>query len=426
MIDRHAQLDLTGSGSFTLQAYVETPQSIGSLTLYFHSGGGWYAAGAPLPEKGWQTLRFAKISFGVEDHPAGWGKIDGIRIAAWRGEAQSKDTSLRIRRLVATTHDVALVTPTKLSHDQDQSEMQTAHDAAARIAAMLDELGLGSDAVDDAGVLEGALQGRRIAVLPYHPRLSDEAVTALVRFVQSGGKLLVCYTLPPRLATALGFDHADYVPQQRQGQFAEIRFDAPDISGLPQSIRQDSWNITAAQPAGYNARVIGRWYDDAGKATGKAAMLLSDRGALFSHVILGDDHDGKKQLLAAVLGHFWPPLWRQMARRNCMAPGGRAIAAICQKHGAYVIASGDPAAQRLLRAATATLAAAGEQLAAEQFVKSIELAAGATNSWSKRIYDRNRPAGREGRAMWNHSGTGAYPGDWDRSARSCWPKTAST
>ena len=108
---------------------------------------------------------------------------------------------------------------------------------------MLDELGLPCDTLSDAALLDGGLQQRQIAVLAYHPQPSEAAVAALAHFVQSGGKLLVCYVLPPRLGAALGFSDAQYLRQQRPGQFAEIRFQAADIAGLPPSVRQDSWNI---------------------------------------------------------------------------------------------------------------------------------------------------------------------------------------
>ena len=94
----------------------------------------------------------------------------------------------------------------------------------------------------------------------------------------------------------------------------EIRFDAADIPGLPESVRQASWNITIPEPGRPDARVIGYWHDDEGNPTGHAAMLLSDRGAFFSHLVLPDDRPAKKQLLAAVLGKLHPPLWETMAR----------------------------------------------------------------------------------------------------------------
>ena len=93
----------------------------------------------------------------------------------------------------------------------------------------------------------------------------------------------------------------------------EIRFKAPDVVGLPDSVRQRSWNITTAQPVGYHARTIGEWFDDQGQPMDQAAVLLSDRGAFYSHVVLTDDRDQKKQMLAALLGHLAPALWQQMA-----------------------------------------------------------------------------------------------------------------
>jgi uncharacterized lipoprotein YddW (UPF0748 family) len=319
--------------------------------------------------------------------------------------------------LAAITHDVAVLAPGKPPRAADQSELRTARDAAASVSRMLDELGIPVDTVSDKDLLDGVLRERQVVILAYNPYLDEQTAGALSRFVQSGGKLLVCYLLPPRLAAALGFDHAEYVRQQRPGQFAEVRFDAAQLPGMPQSVRQDSWNITAARPAGYHARVIGRWYDQAGQPTRRAALLLSDRGAFFSHLILSDDRQGKKQMLAALLGHFSPPLWRQMARAEIDHAGRVGGFGDFRQAAEWVTANGDAAARRLLDAAAATLAAAREQFARGQFV-AVARSAGRGHEQLAEAYLRAQPVRRrEGRAVWNHSGTGAYPGDWDRSAR---------
>ena len=311
--DRRVQLDLTAPGGFVLEAAVDDPQSIGNLTLYFRSGNGWYAAGSPVAAKGWQTFRFSKISFGTEGHPAGWNKIDGIRLAWWRGPGTDvRDTAVRIRRLAETSQPIAMVLPGKKTFKQE-SEFRSVREAARTIAALLGQLGLGADEIEEDAVGVKSLGRRRVVILPNNPALSNECAEALVRFVNSGGKLIVCYTLNPRLGAALGFGNPNWVGQQRAGQFAEMRLDAGDVAGLPKSVRQASWNITAAEPIGQGARVIGRWYDDTGKPTGQPAVLLSDRGALISHVVLSDDPGGKKRLLAALLGHLEPSLWKQMA-----------------------------------------------------------------------------------------------------------------
>ncbi|NQT37579.1 MAG: hypothetical protein HQ581_08825, partial [Planctomycetes bacterium] len=301
ILDRRVELDLAAAGQFLLDVAVEKPEVAGRVSLYFRSGAGWYSAGGGFLKEGWQTLRFSKASFGVEDEPAGWHKIDGIRISIWRG--QPEDYSIRIGRLRAVWHDVALVIPAAYAHEND-GEIRAALGAAEDVGGMLDELGLGSDAVEDAAIANGALGDRHVAVLAYNPGLSPEAVAALERFVEGGGKLFACYRVPPRLAKLLGIGGMEYFRPEKPGGLAEIRFDAPDVAGLPASVRQASWNITAPEPNRPDARVIGRWYDAEGNPTGRAAMLLSDTGVFFSHLVLTDDRPAKKQLLAALLGQL--------------------------------------------------------------------------------------------------------------------------
>jgi len=414
IIDRGVELDLADVGQFTLEIATDKPEAVGHLSLYFHSGNGWYAAGKGLTKKGWQTLHFSKASFKIEEQPAGWHKIDTIRISAWRGQAV--DAQVRIRRLAALWHDVALVIPAAYAHQEDR-ELKAALDTADRVAGMLHELGLGADAIEDAALVQGALGNRRVAVLSYNPRLGTEAIAALGRFVEGGGKLLLCYQLPTRLGKLLGFDRAKYVPRERPGQFSQIRFEATDIPGLPKAVKQASWNITTAEPVGHNARVIGRWFDAEGKPTGRAAMLLSDRGAFFTHIILTDDRAGKKQLLAAVLGKLHPPLWQQMAQSELDQADKVGHCDGLAQAAAHVKAAGNAKARQQLDTAVELLNAAKKEFAQAAYPRAIELARQAHDTLAD-AYVRGQPSPeREGRAIWNHSGTGAYDGDWERSAR---------
>ena len=172
----------------------------------------------------------------------------------------------------------------------------------------------------------------------------------------------------------MGFSDAQYLRQQRPGQFAEIRFQTAGIAGLPASVQQDSWNILVPRPTGFNARIVGLWYDDTGHATGRAALLLSDRGAFFSHIILPDDREGKKQMLAALLGHFSPPLWRRMAQAQLDRAGRVGHCSNFQETAASVKADGGPEARRILDAAGETLAAARRDFDAGRFVEAASAA----------------------------------------------------
>ncbi len=413
VLDRKVKLDLAMPGEFALEICSSDPQTAGQVTLYFHSGGGWYGSGRGLKEAGWQTLGFSKASFHTEGKPAGWDKIDGIRIAVWR--SQEKDATVQLRRLAARWNDVAVVVPADEAASGD-GELRVAVQSASSMSKMLGDLGLGADTVDEGAVAEGALGHRRVAILAYNPRMREETIAALVRFVADGGKVFACYQLPTPLGAALGFQADKYVRQERPGQFAAIRLEG-DIAGMPAVVRQNSWNIVTAEPAEHGARVVGRWLDEKGEPTGHAALLVSEKGAYFSHILLPGDHEAKLQLLAAVLGRLAPPLWEEMARNRLESLGHVGHVASLDALTAYVRAGKDATAAERLAAAMEAIAAARRQVAEKAYPGAIE-AAGKASELLRDAYVRSEPSRAvEGRAWWNHSGTGAYPGDWERTCR---------
>jgi len=419
--DRQVELDLAAAGGFALELAVQPPEVVGHLSLYFRSGAGWYAAGKSLRQPGWQTLQFSKADFRTEGQPAGWHKIDGIRISIWRGAGQNG--TCRLARLAAVQHPIAVVIPA--GRDRHPSgQTQAARETASRVADMLADLGLGADAVEDADLPSGALGDRQAAVVAYLPRMEPAVLEALEAYVQRGGKLVVCYNLPPRLAKLLGLKNPRYVPQGRSGQFAQVRLEAAEVAGLPRLVRQASWNITTAEPEGYGARVIGWWLDDRGEPTGLPALLLSERGAFFSHILLPDDPEGKKQLLAALLGYLVPPLWAQMAQaavERIGHVGHLADRASVEKFLSESEKALPAEVQKELAHHLARLAEADQKLVAVQATgKGPEVieAARQVHQVLVQAYLAAQPSPqREGRAIWNHSGAGAYEGDWDRTAK---------
>jgi uncharacterized lipoprotein YddW (UPF0748 family) len=182
-------------------------------------------------------------------------------------------------------------------------------------------------------------------------------------------------------------------------------------------MQQNSWNITRAKPVAFNARVIAQWYDDAGKATGQPAMLLSDRGAFFSHIILRQDRDKKKQMLAAVLGHLVPSLWKDMADSALAANSRIGHLEDSNSLVEFLKASQNKDVASHLQEALQNQTLASEKQKAEKFAEVVQLA-GTIHEQLVTAYALAQPSKPvEGRACWNHSGTGAYPGDWDRTAK---------
>ncbi len=325
------------------------------------------------------------------------------------------DDGCRAQAASAQGISVAVVTPAKAASRQ-QREARPAREAAQTITALLEELGVGSETMDEQAVAGGGLGPCRVVILPYNPTLSHAIAAALASFVESGGKVLACYQLNAQLGDALGFGNAKYVRQERRGQFAEMRFDAADIPGLPKSVRQKSWNITLAEPTGHNARVIGRWFDDAGRATQYPAVLVSDRGAFLSHVVLRDDREGKKRLLAALLGRLAPPLWKRMAQRELEQADRAGHCGSAEEVAAYVEKAAAGGGPQLARARQA-LGRAREQFAQGDYGEAVASAQTAHELLVESYLRAADSPPSEGRAVWNHSGLGAYPGDWERSMK---------
>jgi hypothetical protein len=89
--------------------------------------------GAPHP-------RLRQSDFTPEGKPAGWNRIDGIRLSPWKGAA--RDTALVFRRL-ATVEGAALVVVRGTTSCPDAGARAVAAKTAARVSRLLIEAGLG-------------------------------------------------------------------------------------------------------------------------------------------------------------------------------------------------------------------------------------------------------------------------------------------
>ncbi len=408
-IDRKLSLNLAAATSFTIQVMANSDQIDTRVSLYFHSDKGWYSGGTTLTKSGWRTLTFAKDAFSSEENPAEWNKIDQIRISIWRPKNEARDTSFDIKQLEAHWNNTAIIIP-----PADSPEFKATEAVAKRIAQMLLDTGIGSDLIKTDSLRYGSLGNRPIAILPHNPRLDPATLASLDQFVTQGGKILTCYSMSPELGKTLGFKNADYFYEKKSGDFASVQFDNKKIPGMPGKMRQASWNIKTAEPGGHNARVIGHWLDADGNSTGKSAMLISDRGAYFSHIILGDDQGHKKAMLIALLGQLSPQIWKEAADN---------ILSLTEKIGhcqsiaeLEKFVANKPGSAPFSKAKILISDAKNRQKKGNGYGAFV-LAGLARILFTSAYLDSQASPTVEARAFWNHSGTGAYPGDWDRTAR---------
>ena len=380
--DRQVTLDLSAPSGFVLEAAIDNPAAVGGLTLYFRSGSGWYASGKPVGKKGWRTLRFSKGSFNVEGTPTGWDKIDGIRLSAWRplGKDPDGDTNVRFRRLAAVWHDVALIVPIQTDAHTD-ADVTAAKEASNRLELMLDELGVGADLIGEDAAAGGDLGRRRVVVLPSNFTPSDRCIAALAKFVGSGGKLVIysASSVPPRLRAALQLpdDPASAVQENKRGAIFDY-----DVPAHGRDFRNQ---LAALGLANRNESNLRPWRD-------------------------------ARNQLASTLGRLVPSLWKEMAQAELDRAG---------KVGSYEsfsesvdgIAPRTEAAAQQLNRAEIDWKRANDLFAEGAYAQVGEHAQAARDALVRAYLLSAASPTREGRAVWNHTGTGAFPGDWDRSAK---------
>lgn len=410
--DRSVDLDLVRYGSVVFDFYAEDPAPLRGGTLYFRSGNGWYGAGFGI-ERGWNRIRLGKGAFRTEGSPAGWNRVDGIRIAIWK--SRDLDTVCAVDDLHARSESIVVI-----SGRDTGADAQAARETAERIGDLLAAAGVPHGIHSSQDVLAGALRGRRVAIFAYSPGMEREEVERIREFVSGGGRIIIFYTLRNEIATLLGLSDTAYRSRGRPGQFEAVVFDTASVAGLPERVVQGSWNVTVARPADHNARVIG-WWQDADGQRGEPAVILSDRGAFMGHIVTGEDLGAKQDLLLALVGHFEPSAWRDAAHHalsGAVRVGPFAelaeLEAFLQQRGPQT-----PFASQIrthLEQAQTEAAAMKQQLADERYRDVIAAAARVRDVLSAAYVLAHRPRDGEFRGVWNHSGTGDL-GNWDAAMR---------
>ena len=311
---------------------------------------------------------------------------------------------------------IAIVLPTATS-GVSEGDVQYARSVAKRFSRMLGIIGLTADTFEESSISKAQLKSRKLIVLPLNAVLSAQTTRLLKNFVTGGGKLFVTYNLADTVAPLLGLRQTDWLKEESPGQFASIQLNAPEIPNIPTSIRQVSWNITVAAPTTSQTKVIGYWHNMAGESTGLPALFMGEGGVFFSHIFLPDDILTKTRFLAALLGHLIPEFRQTLAKRAI-----ETMTAVGHTDGlkaleAFVRESGVPEAGLALETGRRLMEKARAEYNSKTYNTAITTARASRAAFSNAYFLSHVSLETEGRAVWNHSGLGAYPGDWDRSAK---------
>ncbi len=414
--DRTVALDLRAITGFEIELSCDRPEALRAFMLYFKSGGGWYVASKPLQGAGRQRLSFSKQDFTVEGRPIGWQAIERIRLSAWRGSPVS---ARLVAHALAGRMDPLLVIRSDVSAP-NATERAVAERAADRVGRWLNGAGVPHAVLPEKDLSADKLDGCRVLILPYNARPAAAHLALYRRHVESGGKLIVCYSESGELAELMGVALGEAISHREPGRWAGFKFEG--AADLPDTVYQQSWGLRLARPLAGRGRVIAHWINAAGGKQPEPAWIETDRGYWMTHIPLDDDREGKEQLMLGLIGALDPTAWREAARH---------AVSVCGKidgfggwpdslRGIRALAAGHPSRagiEALLDQAEAEHQVLMTHYSSGRFPPAVRQAR-AIRALLGQAYSRaQRPPDREFRAVWEHDGVGWYPGDWDRTMR---------
>lgn len=287
----------------------------------------------------------------------------------------------------------------------------------------LDDDGLVHRVINDDQVSDAVLASTHVVILPYNPNPPAGELTALKHFVGRGGKLIVFFSGSTELASAMGLRLGDYIRADTDGQWGVIRMQpTPAVACLPLSIQQNSKNIRPALPAAKGAVVIGYWESVDGKRSPYPGVTMSPTGFWMSHVLLADaDLERKGRLMLAMVGHCDPSVWsaaagkilRDEARLGDNPDLVSTTQAIRRQASALQDAS---AVWPPLKRAEGLFLQATQLIKTSQYQAAITTAGLMHEQLMLAYAAAQSPRRGEFRGVWDHSGKGLYPGDWNRTA----------
>lgn len=417
--DWYGKLDLTRSHGVQFQFYCPDTSPVSYFSLYFRSGGGWYhmSFGARVPGQ-WTTIAFDKSASRMEGKPAGWGSVDLMRIAAWRGNEQN--TEFYVADLSLRGGDAPIgVVRNESAAAANSSEYKTIESCVEFAAEQFEALGVPYTIMSDLDLSNAFLRDKKLVILPYNPLMSDAAVQALARFLENGGKIMSFYRLDERLAPSMGVKAGKYVNKDMGVTFASIRSTATPLEGQPPVAEQRSWNINDVLPIEGKSRAVAAWYNEEGQPTGHNAVVASANAVHMSHIMLAEDPAHKRMLLLAMVGHLLPDMW-PVAANHALENAG-AVADYpgfpAAKQALLADSADAPAVQRHLSEAETLLAQARESVKNKQYAKAIETAEKIKHATLLAYCAAQKPLPGEHRAYWCHSAFGVDGVTWDEAIK---------
>ena len=301
--DADISLNLSDISGISFSVKVSKPSAISRGTLYLHSGNGWYGGWFKLSGSGLQKIRIMRTEFSAEGDPAGWDKIDQVRIALWKGDSSGavvtiSDPGVWNNKVVVLYNSHAVKT-----HPEEKSLV---NHAVEDVENWYKSIGIEVGRLNDNDIAGGIPDECKLIILPHNPYPADTTTTAIKKFTARGGRIIAAYSLDPELAALLGLSGKQWMRTGDDAKFTSIQLNADRKLGFPLSMRQDSWNANI--PEIKDAKVIGLWKNGAGKTGSLPAVTINTNGIFIGHLLRDIDSENKTQFLLAAAIALRPEL----------------------------------------------------------------------------------------------------------------------
>ncbi len=291
-----------GYSFYTLWVRVDRPDAVRRLSLYFRSGDGWYAGWITPGDGAWRRVVLGRREFAEEGRPAGWDRVDGMRVSVWKG-AENVDVRVELAALEGETREVVVLRNT-LRIASGSSDAWAVKRHTRLTYRWLEEAGLRVGQLDDTDLRAGLPLACRVLLLPYNPLIDASQSLQLTRYCERGGRLIAIQSDAGPLQDLLGLRGATRMRAGAADEFEAIRRVGWVQGGLPERLPQG--NDTVLIPDVGEATVIGYWEDRHGTVTKLPALTIHRRGAFIGGWLTEAGREAKTQLLLGLIGKLRP------------------------------------------------------------------------------------------------------------------------
>jgi uncharacterized lipoprotein YddW (UPF0748 family) len=302
----------------------------------------------------------------------------------------------------------------------DPAERNYYRRMAAKLADWLRDSGIPVTLVDDKDAARSIGRQTRIVILYSTQSLDSGTFKQLSRFAKHGGKLVVFHAADSNLASLMGVKLSPRILATRPGQWSAFRFTSSTPLGTPSRIEQDSLGLRPIYPVSTSTKVIAWWENSSGTRAPEPAWVQSEHGFWMSHMLQEGDVPAKKQMLIALLGSCDPAIRKVAAEKALLTAGTlhrfpdarQALSAI-----ENLASRPDAKFNSVLTQAGTLHSELVRQYRTGQYDQVITTARLLDSAVMEAYARTASPRRGEFRGVWNHSGTGLYPGNWEGTCR---------